>query len=123
MPKTDQLLPSRIATAADLSADYTSTPTGVTYQDNIVYQCNLTGAPVGTLWVQGSVDYRPVPDSASENQPANAGNWVNIVSADITAADEVIFDLNQLPVPWVRLFYDFTSGTGAMDALVAGKKV
>ena len=32
---------------------------------------------------------------------------MNIVSATIAAADEVIFDLNQLPVPWVRLFFEY----------------
>lgn len=115
------LEPYPVFTAADLSADATSEVTGIKYQDNICYQCSLTGAPVGILYVQGSIDY--VPGAYNTSPPRNAGNWVNITSATISAADDVIFDLNQIPLPYIRLFYDSTSGSGAIDAIVAGKKV
>lgn len=119
--RNNPLPPCSVAEALDLSTDQTSDVTGIIYQDNIVYQASLTGAPVGVLYVQGSVDYSPgSPQSAA---PFNAGNWVNITSATISSADDVIFDLNQIPTPFIRLFYDRTSGTGAMTALVAGKKV
>jgi hypothetical protein len=119
--RNNPLAPCQVANALSLGADATSDVTGILYQDNIVYQASLTGSPVGVLYVQGSVDYVPgAPNSAA---PFNAGNWVNITFANISAADDVIFDLNQIPTPFIRLFYDRTSGTGAMTALVAGKKV
>jgi hypothetical protein len=121
--KKNPLAPYRVVTAGDLSGDVTSSVTSVFYQDNICYQCILTGAPVGRLYVQGSVDYKPPPAGSSENVPANAGNWINIIYADIAAADEVIFDINQLPVPYIRLFYDRSSGTGTMIADITAKEV
>lgn len=120
--RNNPLAPYPVVAAGDLSADVTSAVTGIVYQDNVVYQCLLTGAPVGTLYVQGSVDYKPGPP-ADNNTPAFAGTWVDIIHADIAGADQVIFDLNQLPVPYIRVFYDFTSGTGSMDVLVSAKKV
>lgn len=116
------LPPYPVFSAVDLSTDQTSDVTAILNQDNVVYQCTLSGSPAGVLYVQGSVNHVPPPPIGSK--PAADGDWVNITSATIAGADDVIFDLNQLPVPYIRLFWDASGGsTGSGDALVSGKKV
>lgn len=113
------LTPTRIAAAADLSADYTSSVTAVQWQDNIVYQVNvLTGTPVGVLNVETSSDYNATT--------GNSGNWITLgagYQATVNGTGSGVLDINQLGPCYVRLKYTRTSGTGTMDIYVSGKQV
>lgn len=103
----------------------TSAITATQMVDNIGYQINFTGAPVGTFAFQISQDYEPGRSPNSE--PLNAGNWVTIpVSPSIVAsgsADSAYVDLNQMSAPYVRVVYTKTSGTGTLNVFVTAKSL
>lgn len=113
------LTPVRIALDADLSADYTSAVTTISFQDNVVYQVNVkTGTPVGVLDVQTSTDYNFTNGAA--------GNWTSLgaaFQATVNGTGTGVLDLNQVGPCFVRLKYTRTSGTGTMDIFVSGKQV
>jgi len=109
--------------AGDMSADITSPATNIQFLDNVSLQANFTGtAPVGTFYIQGSLDHVEVNGDVKV-----AGNWVNLPMIPVPTAagsdDSIVFDLNQLPFAWVRLFYDRTSGTGTLNAFISGKEI
>ena len=119
-----RMLPkAQVMTALAATGNLTSAVTNVTGMDNLVYQINVTGgtAPTGTFQAQASVDY----EQDSQGNVINAGNWVNIPSATaaITTNGSYRIPLTALPDPYIRLTYAFTSGTGTVNAFVAGKHV
>lgn len=113
------LLPSKILSAADLSAATVTSPvSAVNLQDNLLYQAIITGSPVGTLDVQFSSDYNP--------KTTNAGTWISLGStyqATVNGAGNGMIEINQAPAHYVRVLYTKTSGTGNMDLYVSGKQV
>ncbi len=119
--------PVKIVTAGSMAADYTSTPFNIQYQDNVAIQVNITTSDaIGPMYIQGSLDY--VPSNVNmQNLPPNAGNWVTLTlnpqPAAASANDVFLYDLNQLSFPWIRIFYDRTSGTGTFDAYLSTKEV
>jgi hypothetical protein len=123
MSSTRMLPKFQVMTALAATGNLTSTPTNATGMDNLVYQINVTagGAPTGTFKVQASVDY----EQDSQGNVTNAGNWVDVPSATaaITTNGSYRIALTALPDPWCRLAYTFTSGTGTVNAFVAGKHV
>lgn len=102
----------KVVDAGDMSADVTSDPIDVRYLDNIAIQCNFTGTPTGPFYVQGSVDKSNWASLTLSGSPAAAGS-----------DDTVLIDVNQVSVPWLRVFYDRTSGTGSLDVWVAAKGI
>ncbi len=90
-----------------MTADVHSAPLNM---KDFVYWSALiswTGSPVGNVSIQGSVD--------------NV-NWVDItgtVTACGGSSGSVTFD-NQAPtgLPYLRVFYDFTSGSGSLTGTV-----
>lgn len=112
-------LPSyQVITTQAVSGDVTSSITEIKYKDNIIYQIVWTGTLVGTFYVLTSVDY---------NHVTGVGTW-NIVPIDSGAvaagsADSGTIELNQLSAPYVKLFFDYTSGSGNLTATVSGKVI
>ena len=106
------LVPTSVITAGDMSqATVTSLTTNVQYMDNVSYEAAWTGAPVGTLVVQGS---------------HTGTNWNTIISASPAPAgtsSSQLFDLNQLSFPLVRVLYTKSSGTGTLNVTVCVKEV
>lgn len=112
----------QIITAGDMSADITSAVTNIQTLDNIGIQLNWTGSPVGVFEVQVSIDY------AQDNfgNVINAGHWTPIdfqVGPSTTDGSPIYLDLNQLSAPWIRTFYDRTSGTGTLSAYITAKMI
>ncbi len=110
----------QIITAASMGADITSTVTNIQGLDNIGLQLVWTGSPVGDFKIQISIDY------AQDNQGnvTNAGNWNDITfsTAPATSAGSPIYvDITGISSPWIRVFYDRTSGTGTLNAYIAAK--
>lgn len=106
----------------DMSGDLTSAVTAIQFMDNIGLQCIWAGtAPVGTLQVQVSLDH-------VQDQMGNVlveGNWAAI---DVTATvsgdtGSIYIDLNQLSAPYIRVFYDRTSGIGVLNSYICGKMI
>ncbi len=124
MNRKDPIPPYLAVSAGDLSAATVTSPvTQVNYHDNLVYQCNITGSPVGLLEAQASDDYLAINTAGGQTNVIRAGNWVTITSAAVTTAATIIFDLNQIGPMAVRLLYTKTSGTGAIDVWISGKQV
>lgn len=119
MSRKNNLLKWQAITSGDMSqSTITSTITNIEYLDNIGAQANYTGSPVGTLSVQVSLDH-------AQDQNGNvtvAGSWAQITSAAIPGSTTpIIFDLNQLSAPWMRIVYTKISGTGTLDVFITGK--
>lgn len=115
------LLPYHLVVAQSMAGDVTSDPTNIQYTDNCCIQANFTGTPTGVFAVQGSVDHA---EYALTHEVLVTGNWVTITTGSASgSAGLVLFDLNQLSFPWVRLIYTRTSGTGTLDAYIGSKAV
>jgi hypothetical protein len=120
------LQPYQVFTAQAMTATVHSQPTNCQYIDNMQYQLVWTGSPVGTFSVEVSSNYQQ-SGQGSQITVLNPGTWEPLpLTATITAsgsADDALIDLNQVPCPWVRLSYNFTSGTGSVTATVSGKGI
>jgi hypothetical protein len=111
--------------AESMGADITSQVVDIRYMDNVALQLVWTGDAVGPFEVQGSLDFVPPPQPGGT--PVNAGTWVDLTLSPAPAAagsaDSALIDLNQLSFPFVRVFFDRTSGTGTLNGYVSGKQV
>lgn len=120
MSRKNVLFKKQVITAGDLSqATVTSPWVNIKFLDNISIQCNLTGAPVGSLAIETSTDH----EEDQTGTVVAAGNPVAYSTAPITASGNVVFDLNQVAAPFVRVNYTKSSGTGAINAFAFGKMV
>lgn len=105
----------------------TSAVTSIEFLDNIGVQLEWTGTAVGSFQVQVSIDY----NQDNFGNVLNAGTWVPInfpapvSSVDIptSSGSPIYLDLNQLSAPWIRIVYNGVSGTGTLNAWIAGKMV
>lgn len=108
-----------IVVAASMATPITTPVLTIKLQDNVSYQAKWTGTPVGTFYVDISIDYDP--------NTKNDGTWTTLplspVITAIGAPDDALFELNQLGMPSVRLRYVPTSGTGTLDIWCSGKGV
>lgn len=125
MARKDVLAPVVLESAKSLGASFTTSPTLISFLDNVCYQVNVTTSnAVGTFYVEASLDYQPTD---AVNGPANAGNWVALtLSATPTLAsanDTIMINLNQLPFKAVRLGYTRTSGTGTAVIYIMAKQI
>lgn len=111
------LTPISIITNGDMSqASLTSPSTIIQWEDNVGMQVTWSGAPVGALAVQVSLDQI---------------NWVTIPSSAFngtypvpgTTTSPGFLDMNQLSASYIRLVYTKTSGTGTLNALLVAKGV
>lgn len=115
--------------AGDLSGDVTGPTTNITFLDNISVQIIFTGTPTGTFYIQGS----NVANSGGliGNGPGT-NDWVTVPVVDETgvvtlsasgAAGQYLANLFNLGFAYLRVIYDFTSGTGDVDVWINGKSI
>jgi len=109
------------ATAADISSDQTSNPLDMKGAKMVALQAIVSGTAtlVGPIYVQGSMDYSAAP---------TAPTWVTLedsAGAPITAATLASGagpysdgGVTEICWPWIRFFFDRTSGTGTINAYV-----
>ncbi len=115
----------KLLDASRMNVDITSPVTNIQFLDNIGVQLHFgaSGSPVGTFEVQVSADY----EQDNQGVVLNAGNWIAVTLDPIPvaagAADDIYIDLNQLSAPWIRVFYDKTSGDGLLTAHITGKMI
>lgn len=102
-----------------MAGSITGSVVGIQYLDNVAIQMEFTGSPVGTLAVQGSVNYA----QNAQGTVTNTGNWITFTTSAVAAAGDVLFDLNQLSFPWIRVIYTRSSGTGTLDGYISAKAV
>jgi len=117
------LYPVHIIVAQSMASSITSNPVEIENQDNVGIQLHWTGAPVGTFSAQISSTY----SQDINGNVLNAGQWVTLpLSPAITASgspDDAYIDLNQMSALYVRIVYNFTSGTGTLDTYIVAKGV
>lgn len=79
--------------------------------------------PTGVVYINGSVDYNPgQPQSAGT---LNAGSWVTITSQTIGSgtAMPLLFNLNQLAMPWTQLVFTSSTSSGTISAYFTAKSL
>jgi len=107
------------------TATITSAVTDIRFKDSVSIQLQWTGTPVGTFYIEGSVDHFPV--AMQSNGIPNAGTWIPIaLSIPLTATgseSQALLDLNQLSFPYIRVRYVNTSGTGTLNGFIFGKSL
>jgi hypothetical protein len=106
---------------ASMTTNVISLPTNIQNISMIGYDLSWTGAPVGTFSVQVSNTYQ----QSGQGVVINAGHWTTLtLSAAVTASGtpgNAFIDVDALSGVWIRLVYTATSGTGVLNATVAGK--
>jgi hypothetical protein len=111
-----------------MAANITSEVTVLQSLTMVSYALNWSGTtPVGTVSVQSSDDY----SIDSKGNTANAGTWntlpLDLAGVSVTAipisgnTGNGMIDIVGLAHYAIRLIYTFTSGTGNLTAIVAGK--
>ena len=89
------------------------------------YTVAWTGTPTGTFSVEVSQDY--VAPVGVQDEPLNAGTWVPLtLSVPVLAAgtaDTAFIDVDVTGAAYVRLVYTATSGSGTLNATIAGKVI
>lgn len=126
MPRKN-ILPYQIESDKSLAASFTSTPTVITFTDNISYQINCyTSDSIGTFALEVSNDY--VVDSVTGSvkfagtwNPLDLGGGTPFVNGD----DAVIsISLNQVPFGAIRVAYTSSvAGTGTCDIFFLSKQL
>jgi hypothetical protein len=110
------ITPTQIIEAGSMGADIYSETTHILSMDVAMYHVEWSGtAPVGTLYVQALLGKDPREPNAK---------WVNIEDLSFplsgnTGVEQI--NLERICFPFIRLFYDSTSGVGTMNAWVMGK--
>ena len=96
-----------------MSTSVTSAPISVQWLDNIYFTVNFTGTPTGTFSVEGSGD--------------GGNNWqrIRLLTNPVAsgAPDTVGIEINQAPMPLLRVVYTRISGTGTIDIYVTAKEL
>lgn len=118
----NSLKSAKIIDAQSMGASVTSSPTQIQFLDNVCYQViwSAGSTPVGTLSVEVSVNYDPQVNPDTSTWTALTLPVTPSVSGN---SGSFILDLNQLSMPWVRLKYVRSSGSGTLNAYISAKEV
>lgn len=124
MSSRPTLIPYSVITAASLAAPITSSPTIITNISMICYEVSWTGNnPQGAIAVQVSNSYS-VNSAGGVVLNANPTWTTLILSAPTNVSGNSgsgIIQLSDVPAHAIRLVYTPTSGTGTLNAIIAGK--
>lgn len=89
-----------------MSVDQTSTSQNIKECRLISVQCIYTGTPTGSLQIQASNDET---------------NWTSMNTTALSgSAGSVMYNV-QAGFAFIRVFYDATSGAGALTSVICGK--
>lgn len=116
------IAPFPVITNGDMSADIISAVTVIQTNSMVSYDISWTGStPIGVMEVQVSNTYSQNADGSVRN----AGNWTSITlsaTTDVTGnTGNGAIDIDATAFYAIRLKYTRTSGTGTMQATIAGK--
>lgn len=112
------LLPFVMVDNVTLDQSFSSQPVSIQYMDRCCIEIVCTGTPTGTVTLQGSTDYVP-------NVSPSTANWFDI-SLNLVAlagsAQNYVIDMLETSIPWIRVNFAYSSGTGNMVATVTAKE-
>lgn len=108
-----------------MATSITSPPTFIGQIPGLSYDLTWTGAPVGTFSVQVSNTYR----QDSYGTVVNAGSWNTLPPSAFTGTYPVpsgtpgngFLDVVGTEAAWIRLVYNYTSGSGNLTVVPAAK--
>lgn len=101
----------------------TTSATMILYKDSVGYQINFSGVPTGTININGSLDYNPgLPQTGGVQRN---GNWTTITNTSLGSGSltPVIFNLNQLSMPWTQVQFISSTSSGVVDCWVVAKSL
>lgn len=119
------LAPIVLESSKSLAASFFSPATVLDFQDNVLYQIDVTTSDSeGEFAVQVSQDYQPPNGQVT----ANAGTWVDLPisgTPSVNAAnDNILISLNQVPFHAMRLKYtQSVAGTGTCKITLTARPV
>ena len=122
MSSRPQFGPYSVITDGDMSSDIVSKVTIIRKMSEISYSVAWAGtAPVGSVSVQVSNDFAQNADGTIKNP----GTWNTLPLSGPTnvsgSSDNGFIDIDASGAYAIRLVYTATSGTGLMQAVIAGK--
>lgn len=107
------LYPSVLVKGASLGSNYFSPTQNIQYLDNVYFAINFDGNPTGTFAVQGSGD--------------GGLTWQNILLLTSPVAsgapDSIGIEINQAPMPLLRVAYTRISGSGSINIWCTAKAI
>lgn len=120
--------PTAVIVNGNMASSISGSPTIINWLSIISYQVSWAGTtPVGNLMLETSNDYSKNPDGTVKN----AGNWIAVpLNVDGVVGNSIpitgntgggIIDVDLIGTYAVRLSYSATSGTGLLQAIIAGK--
>lgn len=117
--------PFNVVCSAAVSATttFTSSNSSTKLRDTIVYQVNYTGAPIGILQINGSLDYNPgYPQSAGS---ANPGSWFSIASLSFVAGmpQPICFNIREYGGAWTQMQFVSSTSSGILGVWTAAKSL
>ncbi len=110
-----------ILTSGDMSADVISSPIYFGQMVMASIQARWSGAPTGTLGIQGSND-KPPDGNAEEFDGLYVVNWDYIfperaLFSIVADSGTAYWDISANPPKWVRVVYTAVSGAGSFDLI------
>lgn len=116
--KQYNLPPYAIIPTQAVSGDVTSAVTNIFMKDNVGIQVVWTGTLAGTFDAQISADYNPV---------TLIGTWTSITLSPVPtasgSASNAYIDITQISAPYIRVFFDYSSGSGNLTGTIVAKGV
>jgi hypothetical protein len=87
--------------------------------DNVSYEMDFTGTPMGTFSVQVSNSYDPITN------PNATFIVLSLSPAPVASGSSGIIgiDINQSGFKYIKLVYTNASGTGVLNAFISGKAI
>lgn len=111
--------PNHLVVAQSIATTYTS-PIITCLQDDVVgIQLNYTGSPVGALAIQGSLDQT---NWAALPVSVNGGSAVLTIAIP-GASSPILIDMASGSLPYLRVVYTASSGSGTLDMFVTSKRI
>lgn len=108
--------PLHFIVSGSMAADYTSEGVDISLVKDVSIQLNFAGTtPTGNFYVQASLD--DTVYTALDLVDSTGAPWVPAAAGDGT----LLINLSPIPFPYVKLFFDRTSGDGTLEGYILGK--
>lgn len=118
--------PVVLVSGASLSSSYTSAPFSIERYDRAVLEIIAAGSMVGVMTVEMSNDYISTAQlNGTLNPKIFPANWVTIpLGLSPVAGIDMGFmvDFTETGIPWLRVSYASTSGSGSLTVVMTAKE-
>lgn len=107
------------------AATFTSSVTANLYRDNIGYQINFSGNPVGIFQFNGSNDYNPkLPQSGDFQGSSPNGTWFTFASVSTANVFSPYgLNINQFPFAFIQFQFVSATSSGLLSGYISSKSL